>query len=258
MRLEGKLAVITGAGSGIGKATAERFAQEGARVALLDINLEAADKAAATLPGEGHVALSCDVSSPASVSGAFAAVDEAFGGVDVLMNNAGVDRTPGDGFDEMMSGAGHQLLLMSDEAIQKMLAINVESLFYCTREAVKIMLREESGGSIINLSSIAGLVGQGPPHYSASKGAVLAFTKSCARSLGGSGIRSNAICPGVIETPMTAAVPDFAIEAMKKNTPLGRNGQAVDIANLALYLASDESGFVTGEYLSPNGGLVIT
>ncbi len=258
MRLEGKTAVITGAGSGIGKATAERFSEEGARVALLDINLEGAQKAAAGLSGEGHIALACDVSSSQSVSEAFAAVDEAFGRVDILMNNAGVDRTPGDGFDELMSKGGIQLLMMSDESIQRMLAINVESLFWCTREAVRIMQREESGGSIINLSSIAGLVGQGPPHYSASKGAVLGFTKSCARFLGGLGIRSNAICPGVIETPMTAAVPDFAIDAMKKQTPLGRNGQAIDIANLALYLASDESGFVTGEYLSPNGGLVIT
>jgi len=256
MRLEGKSAVVTGAGSGIGKSTAECFASEGAKVALLDINYEAAQKAAAALPGEGHIAVSCDVSDSASVATAFNDVDSAFGSIHILINNAGVDRTPGDAFDEMMKG-GQQLLLMTDDAFRRMLSINVEGIFYCTREAVKIMQREEGGGSIINMSSIAGLAGLGPPHYSASKGAVLGFTKSCARQLGPHGIRVNAICPGVIDTPMSAAVPEFALEGLKQTTPLGRIGQPEDIALAALYLASDESGFVTGESITPNGGLVI-
>ncbi|MDP6981445.1 MAG: glucose 1-dehydrogenase [Myxococcota bacterium] len=257
MRLEGKTAVITGGGSGIGKGTGECFAAEGARVALLDINQESAQKVVDGLAGEGHIAVACDVSDAASVASAFAEVDAAFGRVDILINNAGVDRTPGDGFEDLMKG-GLQLTLMSDDAFRRMLAINVEGVFFCAREAVKIMQREKTAGSIVNLSSIAGLVGLGPPHYAASKGAVLGFTKSCARSLGPLGIRVNAICPGVIETPMVAAVPDAALEHLKNTTPLGRTGQPEDIANLALYLASDESGFLTGEAISPNGGLVIT
>lgn len=256
MRLKGKVAVVTGAGSGIGKSIAEVFAREGAKVALLDINESAAKEVASSLVGDGHVAVACDVSDSASVAAAFEAIDNACGRVDILINNAGVDRTPGDGFDDMMKG-GQQLLLMSDDAFRRMLAINVEGVFYCTREAVKLMQREDANGSIVNMSSIAGLAGLGPPHYSASKGAVLGFTKSCARQLGPRKIRVNAICPGVIETPMSAAVPDFALEGLKKTTPLGRIGQPEDIANAALYLASDESGFVTGESITPNGGLVI-
>ncbi len=256
MRLNEKVAVVTGAGSGIGKSIAEIFAKEGARVALLDINQEAVEKVAATLEGKEHLALACDVSDSASVAAAFEAVDSAFGRVNILINNAGVDRTPGDGFEDMMTG-GDQLLLMSDDPFRRMLAINVEGVFYGTREAVKLMKREESRGSIVNMSSIAGLAGLGSPHYSASKGAVLGMTKSCARQLGRHGIRVNVICPGVIETPMSAAVPDFALEGLKQTTPLGRIGQPEDIAYAALYLASDESGFVTGETITPNGGLVM-
>jgi 3-oxoacyl-[acyl-carrier protein] reductase len=256
MRLEGRAAVVTGAGSGIGKSIAELFAREGAKVALLDINVDAAQAVAASLEGGEHITVACDVAESASMAEAFEAIDSAFGRVDILINNAGVDRTPGDGFDEMMKG-GMQLLLMSDDSFRRMLAINVEGVFYGTREAVKLMLREQAAGSIVNMSSIAGLAGIGLPHYSASKGAVLGFTKSCARQLGPHGIRVNAVCPGVIETPMSAAVPDSAIESLKNTTPLGRIGQPEDIAAAALYFASEASGFVTGQSLSPNGGLVI-
>lgn len=258
MRLEGKTAVVTGAGSGIGKDISERFAKEGARVALLDINQEAAEKVAAGLAGEGHFAARCDVSDSASVKAAFEQVDEHFGRCDILINNAGVDRTPGDGFDEMMRGEGVQLFLMSDESFQRMMAINVDGVFFCAREAAKRMQQAGDGGSIVNMSSIAGLAGVGMPHYASSKAAVLGFTKACARQLGSMNIRVNAICPGVIETPMTAAVPDFALKAMVQQTPLGRTGQPEDITNLALYLASDEANFVTGQAISPNGGVVIT
>ena len=117
------------------------------------------------------------------------------------------------------------------------------------------MLAAESG-SIINMSSIAGLSGQGVPHYAASKAAVLGFTRSCARQLGPLGIRVNVVCPGVIETPMTEAVPDVALKGLLAATPLGRMGQPEDIAQATLFLASDESAFITGQWLSPNGGLL--
>lgn len=256
MRLEGKTAVVTGAGSGIGKSIAEHFAREGARVALLDIRGETAEAAAADLDGSGHIALAADVSDGDSVAKAFSDADVAFGRVDIVVNNAGVDRTPGDGFDEAMKGE-LQLLHMSDDSFRRMFAINVDGVFFGTREAVKIMQRVGTGGSIINMSSMAALAGIGLPHYSGSKAAVLGLTRSCARQLGPLGIRVNAICPGVIETPMTAEVPDFALKGLIQSTPLGRVGKPEDIANAALYLASDESSFVTGQWMSPNGGLVI-
>ncbi|MFK7895752.1 MAG: SDR family NAD(P)-dependent oxidoreductase [Myxococcota bacterium] len=255
MRLKGKNAIVTGAGSGIGLAIAERFAAEGARVALLDIRLDTAEQAAANLSGEGHVAIQADVSDSASVSAAFAAYDEQVGRVDLMINNAGVDRTPGDGFDEMMKGE-LQLLNMSDDAFRMMMAINVEGVFYCMRESVRLMKRDGVAGSIVNMSSIAGLAGQGTLHYATSKAALLGMTRSAARSLGGLGIRVNAVCPGVIDTPMTRGVPDAALKGVMAGTPLQRMGMPEDIAQAVLYLSSEESSFVTGQWLSPNGGLV--
>jgi 3-oxoacyl-[acyl-carrier protein] reductase len=137
------------------------------------------------------------------------------------------------------------------------MAINVNGVFFCLREAVKLMQREENPGSIINMSSIAGLSSQGTISYAASKSAVLGLTRAAARELGRFGIRVNAICPGVIETPMTEGLPDFAIKPLIGATPLGRMGKPADIAATALFLASEESSFITGQWISPNGGLVM-
>jgi len=256
MRLSDRVAVVTGAGSGIGRAIAERFAAEGATVAALDIVPEAAELAAKELPGEGHRAFAVDVSDGQAVAEAFAGVDEAFGCVDVLVNNAGIDRAPGDGFEQLME-TGEQTIHMSDEAFARVMAINVNGVFFCTREAVKLMRRDGRPGAIVNMSSIAGVSANGPPHYAASKSAVLGLTRSGAREFGRFGIRVNAICPGVIDTPMTANVPDAALDALVAATPLGRRGTAEEIAATALYLASSDSSFVTGQWISPNGGLVI-
>lgn len=256
MRLEGKIALVTGAGSGIGKAIAERFALEGARVALLDIRKDTAEAALADLAGSGHAAFEADVSSSASVAQAFAAANEALGGLDILVNNAGVDRVQGDGFDALMRGE-QQILHMSDDAFRRLMAINVDGVFFCSREAVRLMSRDARSGAIVNMSSIAGLNGQGPPHYAASKAAVLGLTRSCSRQFGSLGIRVNAVCPGVIDTPMTKGVPDSALRGLIAATPLGRMGEADDIAQATLFLASDDSAFVTGQWLSPNGGLVM-
>ena len=255
MKLAGRVAFVTGGGSGLGRAIAQAFAREGAAVAVYDLRGEAAKETVAGLAGKGPLALAGDVSDAAAVAAAFAELDAAHARLDVLVNNAGVDRLPGDGFDQMLK-SGSQLLHMSDEAWTRMLAIHLNGAFFCTREAVRRMLPAGSG-SIIHMSSVAGLSGLGPVHYATAKAGLLGLTRSLARELGRRGIRVNAICPGAIDTPMTAAIGENLRKALLAVTPLGRLGTPDEIAALALFLASDDGGFVTGQAISPNGGIVI-
>lgn len=255
-RLDGKIAVVTGAGGGLGREISVRFAQEGARVVCLDLDEGAAKATADAISAAGGpetMVWSCDVADSAAIDGMFAAAVDRLGVVDVLVSNAGVDRTPGDGFES----GGVQLAIMSDEGWQRMLDIHLNGAFYCSRAMVRGLVEAKRGGSIICMSSIAGTAGWGPVHYAAAKGGLLGFVRSIARMLGGLGIRANAICPGVIDTAMTRGVPSEMIEGLKLLTPLGRVGEPADIAAAAVYLAGDESAFVTGQALSPNGGLVI-
>lgn len=256
MRLADRVFVVTGAGSGIGREISRRFAAEGAKIAAVDLRPETAAETVAQLAGSGHFSCAVDVASGPSVVETFERVDRHFGRVDGLVNNAGVDHVPGDGRDMMMK-TGQQTVHMSDEGFTRLMAINVNGVFFCLREAVKLMQREKRPGVIINMSSIAGISANGTVSYAASKHAVLGITRATARELGRFGIRVNAICPGVIETPMTAGVPEAALEPLKRATPLGRTGTPEDIAQTALFLASDESSFITGQWISPNGGLVI-
>lgn len=257
MRLKNKVAVITGGASGIGLETARIFAREGAQIVIADLNGDGAQAAAESLPGDGHLGFACDVTDRPRVDEVIAAAIESLGKVDVLMNNAGVDKLPNDGFQEAIAAREFPVLHMTDEAFIKMMNIHVSASLYFTRASVRSMMKS-GGGSIINISSIAGLVGQGLVHYASAKGAILGMTKSLARELGPANIRVNAICPGVIDTPMTDGVPDAYIQPLIKQTPLRRKGGAADIANTALFLACDEGAFLTGQALSPNGGLVIT
>jgi 3-oxoacyl-[acyl-carrier protein] reductase len=255
MKLEGRVAWVTGGGSGLGRAISERFAAEGARVAVNDVRAETAIETARALPGSGHLALAGDVSDSARVAEIGAQIAASLGRLDVLVNNAGVDRTPGDAMDQLLS-TGSLTPHMSDAGWTRMLEIHLNGAFFCAREAVKVML-EQGSGAIVNMSSIAGLAGMGPIHYATAKAGLLGFTRALAREVGGRGIRVNAICPGAIETPMTANVPAPIMKGMIAATPLGRMGTPDEIAAAALFLASDESSYLTGQWLSPNGGIFI-
>jgi len=254
MKLAGRVAFVTGAGSGLGRAIAEAFAREGARVAVNDLVEPAAKETVAALPGTGHLALAGDVTDASRVAAMFAEVERAAGRLDVLVNNAGVDHVPGDGLEQL--GRGPQILNMGDDGWGRMLAIHLNGAFLCAREAVRRMLPAKSG-VIINMSSIAGLGGLGTLHYSTAKAGLLGFTRSLARDLGRHNIRVNAICPGAIDTPMSRRIPEPMMKGLLALTPLGRVGRPEDIAATALYLASDDGAYVTGQAISPNGGVHI-
>jgi len=274
MKLEGRIALITGAGSGLGRAIAALFASEGARVIVNDVKREAAEDTVAFMGAarERGCALAADVSDSASVREMFAEVTKRFGGIDILVNNAGIGETGGRRDEvnrkgqaqigEMMAGGKIQThwditVTISDEEWAQMIGVHLNGTFYCTREALKLMAAKNKG-SIINMSSVAGL--HGIPiasHYGAAKGGILGFTRSVAQEMGSRNIRVNAICPGWIETPMTENFSPLLRATLAARVPLLRWGQPEEVAATALFLASDDSSYYTGQWLSPNGGLHI-
>ncbi len=252
MRLKDKIVLITGGGSGLGREMGLTFAREGARIAVNDIRPESAQNVATEIERAGGKArpLIADVSSSAAVKKMFAEFVAAFGTIDILINNAGIGRTR-----ETTEISGLQDL--PDEDWHKMLATHLDSTFYCTREALKLMIPKKSG-RIINLGSIAGTTGLGGAvAYSAAKGGIISFTKALAKEVVGHGILVNCIAPGFIETPMTAPITGEMKQYFTQLTPIGRFGEPRDIACAALFLASDESNFMVGQVVSPNGGYVI-
>ena len=252
-RLAGKVAVVTGAGGGIGSAIATRFAQEGAAVVVHDVRADAVDPVVAAIRAAGGRAQAavCDITDPDAVEAMFDAATDEFGLVDVLVNCAG---TSGNA-DQRDPSRGP--LGLVDSAWTRLLEIHLNGTFFATRAMTARLVPARRGGSVICISSIAGLAGWGDIHYSTAKGGLLGFVRAVARQCGPLGIRANAVCPGVIDAGMTDPIPRELIEPMKAMTPLGRYGSADDIAWACVYLGSDESGFVNGETISPNGGLVI-
>ena len=241
MKLLNKVAFVTGAGQGMGRAIVRHFAEQGARVVAADINLDAARQSIEGL-GEKALAVSCNVADSDSVATAMAAVHAHFGSLDVLVNNAGI-------------GSIDAFAQTPDEHWQRVIGVNLTGPFFCSREAVKLMLAAATPGVIINISSTAALTGEGPSHYCAAKAGVMGLTRSMARELAGNGIRVNTIVPGPTNTPMMAGIPDEWMQSMIKAIPLGRMCEPEEIARVAAFLASDDAGFITGQNIAVNGGM---
>lgn len=245
MRLENKVVIITGAGSGIGKETALMFVKEGAKVVVADMNEKAGEETVAEVMkyGEGFF-VKLDVSNREQSKQMVKTTLEKYGKIDVLINNAGIIQ---DAF----------LSKMTEEQWDKVVDVNLKGVFNCTQAVVEVMMNQ-GNGVIINTSSIVGLTGNvGQVNYAATKAGLIGMTKTLAKELGKKGIRVNAVAPGFIVTPMTSNVPGKILELMKERTPLRRLGEPKDVANAYLYLASDDATFVNGAVLSVDGGLII-
>ncbi|MBL8190982.1 MAG: SDR family oxidoreductase [Acidobacteria bacterium] len=246
MKLKDKVAVITGGGSGLGRAIALRFADEGARIVIAELNEAKGEETLRAVQAKGveAFAVPTDVSSSEAVTNLFKAIDDRGWPVDVMVNNAG------------NAGQLTPVHLMIDEQWHGVVHVHLSGTFYGTREAVKRMLAQGRGGTVINMSSVAALRGlPGGSSYTAAKGGILAFTKGVAQEYAQYGIRVNCIAPGWVETPILENLPDEIRPMMVANTPLGRIGKPEEIAAVALFLASDESSYVIGQTISPNGGL---
>lgn len=253
--LSGKVVVVTGGAAGIGRATAKAFAAEGCRVAVWDVTDVGAEELIAEVASAAGEACHqvVDVSDSAAVDAAAAAVVEDWGGIDVLVNNAGILRDA----QLVKWKDGAVARRMSDEEFDAVVAVNLRGVFACTRTVAPYMIRG-GGGVILNASSVVGLYGNfGQTNYAATKAAVINMAATWSRELGRHNIRVNAVAPGFIATEILQTMPEEVLEGMIARTPLRRMGQPEDIANAYVWLASDAAGYITGATLSVDGGLVV-
>ncbi|HPW54616.1 MAG: 3-oxoacyl-ACP reductase FabG [Thermoanaerobaculaceae bacterium] len=253
--MKSKVVIVTGGAAGIGKATALRFGQAGATVAVWDMSGQAGQAVAAEIAAAGGEAAfwQVNVADAASVDAGMDAVVARWGRVDVLVNNAGIVR---DGLLVKWK-EGKLAGTLSDEAWDAVIDVNLKGPFLCTRAAVPHMIAQ-GGGVVLSTSSVVGLYGNfGQTNYAATKGGLITMTKTWARELGKFNIRVNAVAPGFIATEILKAMPEKVLEGMVAKTPLGRMGKPEDIAEAFLWLASDAAAFVHGAVLSVDGGLVL-
>ena len=246
-RLEGRVALVTGGARGIGRAICEKLASEGAKIAMVDIMLDVAEKTAEEFKAQGYeaMAIQANVAVPEDADKAVAAVVAQFGKLDILVNNAGITR------DTLM-------LKMSEKDWDAVLAVNLKGTFNFTKAATKVMMRARYG-KIVNIASVVGRMGNvGQANYSASKAGVIALTKTTAREFGSRNITANAIAPGYIQTDMTEKLPQEARDAFLVNIPLKRAGLPADVANAVCFFCSDESAYVTGQVMNVCGGFLMS
>jgi 3-oxoacyl-[acyl-carrier protein] reductase len=246
MRLKEKVAIITGSAQGIGKEAALIFAQEGAKVTVCDVMEDAGQQTVKEIRENGGVGLfvMCDVTHRDRVRDMVDQVLKKFGQIDILVNNAGIlqDAT---------------LLKMTEEQWDAVINVNLKGVFNCTQAVAKVMI-DQGHGKIINTSSVVGLYGNfGQTNYVATKSGIIGMTKVWAKELGRKGINVNAVAPGFIGTEMVNRMPEKILTMMKEKTPLGRLGQPRDVANVYLFLASDEANFINGAVVSVDGGVVL-
>ncbi|CAM3198306.1 3-oxoacyl-ACP reductase FabG [Mycobacterium intermedium] len=240
--LSGQSAVVTGGAQGLGFAIAERFIAEGARVVLGDVNLEATQVAAKQLGGDDvALAVRCDVTRADDVQALIQTAVDRFGALDIMVNNAGITR------DATMRK-------MTEEQFDQVINVHLKGTWNGTRLAAAVM-REQKSGAIINMSSISGKVGMiGQTNYSAAKAGIVGMTKAAAKELAYLGVRVNAIAPGLIRSAMTEAMPQRIWDSKVAEVPMGRAGEPSEVANVALFLASDMSSYMTGTVLEITGG----
>ncbi|MBF0253469.1 MAG: 3-oxoacyl-[acyl-carrier-protein] reductase [Candidatus Omnitrophica bacterium] len=247
MKLKDKVSIITGGARGIGKAIALKFAFEGSDLALCDVNaeaLQAAKKEIEEKTGRRVMVEKVDVTSMADCQTLIDKVLDNYGNIDILVNNAGITRD-------------NLLIRMSESEWDSVLAVNLKGAFNCIKAVTKPMMKQRSG-KIVNMASIIGVMGNaGQANYAASKGGLIALTKTVAKELGSRNINANAIAPGFIQTDMTDKLSDAAKEGLLKLVPLGKMGQADNVADLAVFLASEDSSYITGQAINIDGGMVM-
>ena len=250
--LEGKVAIVTGAGRGIGQQIAKKLAEQGAKVAVVDLKAEWCEETVGLVKAAGSeaIGLGCNVAESADVDATVKAVIAKFGTVDIMVNNAGITK---DGL----------LMRMSDADWDAVLNVNLKGTFLFTRAVARPMMKNkaadgtQAGGSIINIASVVGIMGNaGQANYTASKGGVIALTKTTAKELGSRNVRCNAVAPGFIQSKMTDVLPEDVKKAYMDTIPLKRFGTAEDIAKCVAFLAGPDAAYITGQIVSVNGGMI--